>query len=496
MGKRLIKKKLKVDKMTCIGCEARIENEIIKMDGVYGAEASYTASCLTVTYSPEEVSLGEIIKTVEKLGYKVRREKNAPVKVSGRASNKVSAEASGAASEHEPEKGSNSQLITMGILIAGIYLIIKNTIGFNFIPQITPNMGYGILFLVGMLSSIHCVAMCGGINLSLCVSYKFEQEGQSKFSKFLPSFLYNGGRILSYTVIGGIVGALGSVFTLSNAGSAFITIIAGTFMVIMGLNMLNVFPALRKLNPHMPKLFANKIHSAKNSKGPFVVGLLNGLMPCGPLQAMQLYALGTGSFVAGAVSMFVFSLGTVPLLFAFGAFGSMLSSKSAKNMIKCSAALVIVLGVVMLNRGMAFTGMTLPSVSAESGNSAIMSTVAGEEQQVTTSLDGGRYSPIAVQAGVPVKWTIEAGAEDLNGCNREMIIPEYNIQQELQPGENVIEFTPTKTGTFGYSCWMGMVRSSITVVEDIQGEDAAKAAKAAGESAGANTGGSMSCCAI
>ncbi|MBN7772585.1 sulfite exporter TauE/SafE family protein [Clostridium aminobutyricum] len=471
MSKNLIKRILKVDGLTCTACESKIENKLIKMEGIQGVEASYARETVIVIYNPQKIQLENIIKIIEKLGYDVKR-----------SANQVS---------RNTEAGSDNQLIVMGIIIFGIYLIIKNTIGFNFIPEVSQNMGYGILFVVGLLSSIHCVAMCGGINLSVCVSHQFDQADNSNFAKVLPSLLYNTGRVVSYTIIGGLVGALGSVFTLSNMGSAFITIVAGTFMVIMGLNMLNIFPALRKLNPHMPKVFANKIYSAKTNKGPFVVGLLNGLMPCGPLQAMQLYALGTGSFIAGATSMFLFSLGTVPLLFVFGALGSMLSSKFTKNLMKCSAILVIALGFAMLSRGMAFTGVTFPSFAASTNNAGVnVSTIVGEEQEITTSLDGGRYSPIAVQEGVPVKWTIYAEAEDLNGCNRTMTIPEYNIQKQLEVGENVITFTPTKTGTFGYSCWMGMIRSSITVVDDIRNIDANKVAE---DSAGI-TNNAGSCC--
>ena len=75
-------------------------------------------------------------------------------------------------------------------------------------------------------------------------------------------------------------------------------------MVIMGINMLGIFPWLRKFTPRMPKAFAKPIGREKaRSKSPLIVGLLNGLMPCGPLQAMQVYALSTGSPFAGALSM-------------------------------------------------------------------------------------------------------------------------------------------------------------------------------------------------
>jgi hypothetical protein len=88
-------------------------------------------------------------------------------------------------------------------------------------------------------------------------------------------------------------------------------------------------------------------------------------------------------------------------------------------------------------------------------------------QTVTTTLDNGVYAPIIVQKDIPVKWTITAQKGDINGCNGEMIIKNYNVDEKLKVGENVIQFTPTQSGTFTYSCWMGMVTSSIIVVDDI-----------------------------
>jgi plastocyanin domain-containing protein len=86
-------------------------------------------------------------------------------------------------------------------------------------------------------------------------------------------------------------------------------------------------------------------------------------------------------------------------------------------------------------------------------------------QIVNSTLSGGRYPAITVQRGIPVKWTIDAPAGSINGCNNRLIIREYGIEHRFTPGENVIEFTPARTGRFSYSCWMGMIRSSITVVE-------------------------------
>ncbi|MGB4440005.1 MAG: sulfite exporter TauE/SafE family protein, partial [Sedimentibacter sp.] len=222
--------------------------------------------------------------------------------------------------------------------------------------------------------------------------------------------------------------------------------------------------------PRLPKTLTDKIDSKKNDKGPFIVGLLNGFMPCGPLQAMQLYALGTGSFITGALSMLLFSLGTVPIMFAFGAFSSILSSKFTKQMMKISAILVIILGVVMGNRGFSLAGINIADavlspfgINLAQNGKVANAVIKDGYQTVTTKLESGRYQPINVYAGVPLKWTIVAEEGTLNGCNNEIIIPAYGKQQKLELGESIIEFTPTQSGTITYTCWMGMISSTITV---------------------------------
>jgi uncharacterized protein len=462
----LIRKVFKIDGMTCTSCEMRIENNLKKMDGVREVKVSFSNATAKVGYDPRITSMSKIVETIEKLDYKVVNNPN----------NKNTANGKQAKSS---DKMSINQLVGIGIILLAGYLIIKNTIGFNFIPNVSQNMGYSILFVVGLITSLHCVAMCGGINLSQCVSYKSSNNGNSKASKLKPSLMYNAGRVISYTIVGGIVGALGSVVSFSGTAKGIVAILAGVFMVVMGLNMLNIFPWLRKFTPHMPKVFGNKIHSNNGKHGPFFVGLLNGLMPCGPLQAMQIYALGTGSPLKGALSMLVFSLGTVPLMFGFGAISSFLSSKFTHKMMKVSAALVMILGIVMLNRGFSLSSINLSSVlTAKAVSSGTVATIQGGGQTVTTQLQANSYTPITVQKGVPVKWTIKADASTINGCNSTVTIPKYNISKTLQPGDNEIDFTPQETGNITYTCSMGMISSTISVVSDISKATVANANQA------------------
>ncbi|GHT56380.1 hypothetical protein FACS1894109_05140 [Spirochaetia bacterium] len=94
-------------------------------------------------------------------------------------------------------------------------------------------------------------------------------------------------------------------------------------------------------------------------------------------------------------------------------------------------------------------------------------TVEGNVQTITSRFTSRSYAPITVQVGIPVKWTIQIAQGNLTGCNNAMIIRQFDIAQRLKVGDTVIEFTPEKTGTIPYSCWMGMIRSSITVVDSL-----------------------------
>jgi hypothetical protein len=239
-------------------------------------------------------------------------------------------------------------------------------------------------------------------------------------------------------------------------------------MVVMGLNMLGIFPWLKRITPRLPRLFAGKLPEAGAAGagfGPLYIGLLNGLMPCGPLQAMQLYALSTGDPVRGAVSMLLFSLGTAPLMFGLSAASSALGKRFTARAMTVGAILVVVLGMTMFTNGWSLSGFAvIAPANTAAGAAGAQSEVEGDVQIVRTGLASGRYEAITVKAGIPVRWIVDAPAGSINGCNNTLFIPEYELEYQFHTGENVIEFVPERTGTFMYSCWMGMIRSSITVI--------------------------------
>ena len=439
-------KKLRIGGMTCVNCQNTIQKKLRNIAGIKKAEVSYNGGTAVITYDTDIISLGDITAVIKRLGYDVL---------------------------NRTQPTTNSRR-TMGLLIIilSVYILIQQ---FGILNLLVPsqlaetNMGYGMMFVIGLITSVHCVAMCGGINLSQCIPQNGTIKEGSRFSSLRPAFLYNLGRVISYTIVGFIVGALGSAITFSNTAQGGLKLVAGVFMVIMGINMLGIFPWLRRLNPRMPKIFANKINAEKvKSRSSFIVGMLNGLMPCGPLQAMQIYALSTGSPIAGALSMFLFSLGTVPLMFGLGVLSTVLSKKFTKKVMTVGAVFVVVLGLSMFSQGWSLAGfIDLPFISGTSNNEGSESSVIVKDgvQVINSTLSPGSYPSITVQAGMPVKWVIDAPKGSINGCNYKLYINEYGIEHQFKSGENIIEFTPTKSGTFNYSCWMGMIRGTIAVTE-------------------------------
>lgn len=449
MEPALVKKKFKILGMTCINCQEKIERRLRATTGVKSFRTSFGTGKTEVEYDKDRVSFKKIENIIEDLGYEAQ----------------VTKEGDGFA---------GTRAAGLLLIIFSLYFLIENLGILNILApnQLAgQNMGYGMIFVIGLLTSVHCLAMCGGINLSQCIPRNMEGDRGSLLSTMRPAALYNLGRVISYTAVGFLVGGLGSVIMFSSGMQGILKLLVGIFMVIMGLNMLNIFTWLRRFTPRTPKFLAGRVNAGKrNSNNPLYIGLLNGFMPCGPLQAMQIYALSTGSPVSGAISMFLFSLGTVPLMFALGAGSSLLGRKFTRKVMTAGAVLVVVLGMSMLAQGMSLSGI-LPADSRAIGDTSGLPPrieeieIVDGIQLVRSKLTSRTYPEITVKAGIPVRWIIDAPDGTINGCNYRFHIPEYGIEHEFVPGENLIEFTPTKTGTFAYGCWMGMIRSRINVVE-------------------------------
>lgn len=421
---------IKIEGMHCSHCETTIKNTLLKVHNIESIELN--GNIAYITYK-KELNKNKLIKAINEKGYLTKEEYiNEDI---NKLKNNI--------------KLKEFILITLIILIIiiGINKLFDFNI-FNAIPTIDSSITYSMLFLTGLLTSIHCISMCGAINLMATINTS------SKISIKRP-LLYNIGRVLSYTLIGGIVGLIGSILSISTTISGIIILIASILMFLMALNMLGLI-RLKRIKIFN---FKSKSHNA------FVIGLLNGFMPCGPLQAMQVYALSTGSFMRGAFSMFLFGLGTIPLMLSTGIILNLVKGKGRIIINKIASVLILILSLVMLNRSLLTLNIDIFKCF-NNYDSFTASTIENGIQTIEFDLSYDNYQDIILQKDIPVKMIIHVDKKNLTGCNNEIIIKEFNIKQELKVGDNIIEFTPTKEMTFYYTCWMNMIKNTIKVIDN------------------------------
>ena len=218
---------------------------------------------------------------------------------------------------------------------------------------------YGTSFVVGIIASLStCMAVVGGLVLSM--SATFAKEGD----KVKPQLMFHGGRIVSFFIFGGVIGAIGSAFTL-NAGATFVlSLIIGIVMLILGINLLDVFHFAKKLQPSMPKFVSKHAHGISkfnHTLTPILVGVATFFLPCGFTQSMQLYTLTTGNFLEGGLTMLSFALGTLPVLavISFSSF-SIQNSKKAGIFFKTAGLIVIMFALFNLINSLVVIGLVPP----------------------------------------------------------------------------------------------------------------------------------------
>ena len=299
------RRQLYIDGMTCINCQKRIENCLRKRVEIKEAEVSYETGTAEILYDANKITLQEIIRIINGLGYDAKAEPNSRKDIALRAVQELT-------------------------IILAVFFLLQH---FGILNRLAPDsladasMSYGMLFVIGMVTSVHCIAMCGGINLSQTLQREASKDISRKM--FKNTLMYNMGRVVSYTVIGGVLGAIGGLTGIggslqsSSLLQGSLKLFAGIVMIIMGVNMLGIFQGLRgclKNYPSKPQkiqdaffckkliLFLHKmrvpvfhkklipfVHKkiSGGRKTPFLIGICNGFMPCGPLQSMQIVALAS-----------------------------------------------------------------------------------------------------------------------------------------------------------------------------------------------------------
>ncbi|MCC6405049.1 MAG: sulfite exporter TauE/SafE family protein [Candidatus Yanofskybacteria bacterium] len=317
-----------------------------------------------------------------------------------------------------------------------------------------------------------CMALVGGLVLAYAARHAQKHPEATTAQKFRPHLFFNAGRILGFAVLGGAVGALGALARPTPSMTGWLILLAGASMLLVGLSLTGLFPRLTTLS--LPTGIARRLGLASDvreysHRGAMLTGALTFFVPCGFTQAAQLAALATGSLWGGALLMAAFAVGTAPGLLGVGWLSSAVRGSGGRVFFAAAGIAAVALGLWNMSNGWTLTGIVLgrptTAVPAREGERVLVAEVRDGKQYVDMEQSVFGYSAdrIVVKRGIPVAWRVES--TNSYTCASSLNLPAMNIAVDLQPGQNIIEFTPTKTGLMRFSCSMGMYRGIIEVVE-------------------------------
>lgn len=214
------------------------------------------------------------------------------------------------------------------------------------------------LFIIALIGGFgHCIGMCGGIVLAYSSKLTNNAKDNQKWL-ILSHILYSLGRITTYAMLGGIVGALGSALNLNATLRSALFFFAGAAMILAGLSLLGKINFLTRIEHSLQnsKWYQTTFQKALNLKNPlslYLLGLLNGLLPCGFVYAFLFSAAGFASITQGVLVMLVFGAGTLPSLLLFGLLANTIfyQKKFRKILINIAAIAIIIFGGLMLKMG-------------------------------------------------------------------------------------------------------------------------------------------------
>lgn len=436
--------------MHCRSCELLITDELMQIPGVERVTVSYRDACATL-YHSKPVAQKTIRTAVRLAGYRV------------------------GVAPKKPWFSSNiNDYIQVGsmIFIGGIALFIAKDTGLlNIGDFASNNLGsYPVVLMLGVAAGFStCAALVGALVLAVSARFAEKHPESSVKQKFIPHVFFNMGRIVSFLVLGSLIGMVGSFFQMSLGVMGFFTMLIGVMMLIFGAQLIDLFPRLSSLSFTLPSSVAHRLRISKKTDqaythtNAFWLGALTFFLPCGFTQLVQLYAISTANPVTAGLTMAIFAVGTTPGLLGIGGLTAIVKGSVAKPFFRFAGLVVIGLALVNIANGYTLSGLKslLSSPAADIQISA--------EPQILTSIYTSKEdlqpSTFTVRAGQPVRFEIDV-RDDGFGCMGSMALPGFSSQVEMlvKGKPMVFEFVPKKKGTYDITCAMGVPRGTITVI--------------------------------
>lgn len=449
------KKAFPIKGMHCKSCEILTEEELAKVPGVKKVDTDFRTGRATVYFEGDVPDGSALREAIRRAGYDI---------------------GDGRRAWFSRDFSAYLETLAAAVLVGILFLIGKDRGWFSVSLGSTDDLDrLPTVFIAGLVAGLStCMAIVGGLVLALSARFSEMHPEAAPRKKFQPHVFFNLGRIGGFAIFGGLLGLLGSTIQPSAGFVGALTVLVAGVMILLGLQLLELFPRLSAWKLTFPKklskIFGIQDHAKKeyrHSRAAFL-GALTFFLPCGFTQAVQLFVVTQGDALLGALTMGTFALGTAPGLLGIGGLSSLARGAFGRYFFKAAGIAVVALGVFNLGNGMNLLNLgasgNVPTAT-ENGDEPIAENGKIEPQVIRMAQETDGYYPneFTVKKGQPVRWVIDS--KESYSCAVSLVAPKIGVKKILNPGENVIEFTPKAVGTIPFSCSMGMYRGVIRVTE-------------------------------
>lgn len=437
-----------IEGMHCASCERVIASELKKLPGVTDAQAKLSSKKATVHLADGAVTPPDedVNRLLAPYGYRIT--------------------SSAACEIPAPRLAFIHRLSQAALAVLAVSLVGWIVLGpfLRAVPSLQAGTSLAALFGFGIIASLStCLASTGAFLLA----YSAESHSKKRLA------LVHVGRLSAFVVGGAMLGGLGGSLPSDIRLYGTIALILGIGFLMVGLHLLDLSPSLASLGIRLPgslNRLQDRVMKSEHGLAPFFAGAVTFVLPCGFTQTAQALALSSGSAVQGALMMGAFALGTLPSLVGITAFGGSQLLKGRAFRLAAGAVLFI-FSIGQIDGALTVFGSTFTFAGA--GQSLVASVTQAttvpvaqaQEQVVQMSVQYGTFSPsrITIRKNIPVRW--EINGVDIGGCANSIVAPSIGVSRQLQPGINLVQFTPKRSGTIPFSCGMGMIRGSFQVVD-------------------------------
>ncbi len=336
-------------------------------------------------------------------------------------------------------------------------------------------MNLGLIFLTGLTTGgISCLAVQGGLLVSLIANLKAKQGGNRRLDllDWLPVLMFLLSKAIAYAILGFLLGLFGSKISLNPAVAAIFQVFTALFMFGTAMNLLNMHPIFRYLTITPPRFVRCLLKNGGKSEAmftPLILGALTVLIPCGVTQAMEVLAINSANPVQGALIMLFFVLGTAPLFILFGVSAARFSEAWQLQFARVASTLLIAFSLYVFNSSLILFNSPVTFATLARPVRWFFSAERFEanpvNNQITINISNSGYSPkyFQVKLNQPVRLTLVS--KNVRSCALAFVFKSFGIRTILKPtDEQTFTFTPTKTGSYLYSCSMGMYSGTMEVI--------------------------------